>query len=107
MAIDMNELVTRWMSSAALVKNYRAPQLAFARRYTDNKHGHIKRMYRINNVMTPLDKRSNLNEDKSPLREEITLEHLCRPAHALNDLQAAEELNEARAQLFKRASARA
>jgi tripartite-type tricarboxylate transporter receptor subunit TctC len=40
------------------------------------------------------------------LREGITLEHLRELATALTDVQAAEELNEARAALFKRVPAR-
>lgn len=41
------------------------------------------------------------------VREGMTLEHLYELARALSDVQAAEELNEARAELFRRVPARA
>ena len=57
--------------------------------------------------MTPLDKLASLPEAQSYLRQGITLEHLYQLARALTDVQAAEELNEARAALFRRVPARA
>jgi transposase InsO family protein len=72
-----------------------------------NKPGRIKRVYRPRDVMTPLDKLASLPEAHKHLREGITLEHLHELARALTDVQAAEELNEARAALFRRVPARA
>jgi len=56
--------------------------------------------------MTPLDKLVSLPEQNQGLREGLTLEHLRELATALTDVQAAEELNEARAALFKRVHSR-
>lgn len=87
--------------------NFHRPCL-FATDVADaSKPGRIKRVYRASNVMTPLDKLASLPEDSRRLREGITLEHLYQRARALSDLQAAEQLNEARAQLFRRVPARA
>jgi len=72
-----------------------------------NKPGRIKRVYRANNVMTPLDKLASLPEANRHLRKGITLEHLYQLARAMSDLQAAEELNQARAALFARVPTRA
>lgn len=71
------------------------------------KPGRIKRVYRAADVMTPLDKLASLPEVHKCLREGITLEHLFELARALTDFQAAEELSEARAALFRRVPARA
>src|SRR6266851_3531338 len=67
-----------------------------------DKPGRIKRMYRPKDAMTPLDKLASLPDAATFLREGITLEDLRQRACALTDLQAAEELNEARAALFRR-----
>ena len=56
--------------------------------------------------MTPLDKLASLPAVHTCLREGITLEHLRELATALSDVQAADELNEARAALFRRVPAR-
>ena len=64
-------------------------------------------MYRPQDVTTPLDKLASLPEAHQHLREGITLEHLHQLARALTDVQAAEELNDARAALFRRVPARA
>ena len=56
--------------------------------------------------MTPLDKLASLPDAHTCLREGMTLEHLQKLATALTDVQAAEELNEARQALFKRVPAR-
>ena len=56
--------------------------------------------------MTPLDKLSSLPEAAKFMRDGITLEDLHALATALTDVQAAEELNEARLALFKRIPAR-
>ncbi|MCK6421571.1 MAG: integrase, partial [Aquabacterium sp.] len=71
------------------------------------KPGRIKRVYRAQDVMTPLDKLAGLPEAHRHLREGITLEDLHQLARALSDVQAADELNEARAALFRRVPARA
>ena len=63
-------------------------------------------MYRPRDAMTPLDKLASLPEVHTCLREGMTIEHLRELAVALTDVLAAEELNEARAALFKRVPAR-
>ena len=70
------------------------------------KPGRIKRVYRPRDAMTPLDKLASLLDVHTCLREGITLNHLRELATALTDVQAAEELNEARQALFKRVPAR-
>jgi transposase InsO family protein len=86
--------------------NFHRPCL-FATEVPDaKKPGRIKRVYRARDAMTPLDKLASLPEGHSFLREGITLEHLQQLARALSDVQAAEELNEARAALFRRVPAR-
>lgn len=70
------------------------------------KPGRIKRVYRSLDAMTPLDKLASLPDVHNYLREGITLEHLRELATALSDVQAGEELNAARAALFKRVPAR-
>jgi len=52
--------------------------------------------------MTPLDKLASLPDAASFLRPGVTLLNLHQLAHALTDVQAAEELNEARQALFRR-----
>lgn len=85
--------------------NFHRPCL-FATEVADpDKPGRIKRVYRPQDAMTPLDKLASLPEDKRSLREGITLQHLRDLATALNDVQAAEELAEARAALFRRVPA--
>ena len=66
----------------------------------------IKKVYRRHDAMTPLDKLASLPEVHACLREGMTLEHLRALALALTDVQAAEELDEARAALFNRVPAR-
>ena len=86
--------------------NFHRPCL-FATEIADpKKPGRIKRIYRHRDVMTPLDKLAGLSEDKRQLREGFTLQHLRQLATALNDVQAAQELNQARAALFRRVPAR-
>jgi transposase InsO family protein len=70
------------------------------------KPGRIKRVYRPRDAMTPLDKLASLAEAHRGLREGITLAHLRELATALTDVQAAQELNEARSALFRRVPAR-
>ena len=87
--------------------NYHRPCL-FATEVNDpNKPGRTKRVYRAGDVMTPLDKLSSLPNQLQCLRTGVTLAELHQYAHALTDVQAAEELNEARAELFRRVPARA
>ena len=86
--------------------NFHRPCL-FATELPDpKKPGRIKRVYRARDAMTPLDKLASLPEVASFMREGITLEHLRALATALTDVQAAEELNEARLALFRRVPAR-
>jgi transposase InsO family protein len=86
--------------------NFHRPCL-FATELADpKKPGRIKRVYRAKNVMTPLDKLASLPEAATFMREGITLEDLHALARALTDVQAAEELNEARLALFRRVPAR-
>jgi transposase InsO family protein len=86
--------------------NFHRPCL-FATELPDpKKPGRIKRVYRAKDAMTPLDKLASLREAASFMREGVTLEHLRALATALTDVQAAEELNEARLALFRRVPAR-
>jgi transposase InsO family protein len=82
--------------------NFHRPCL-FATDVADpKKPGRIKRVYRHQDAMTPLDKLASLPLAKTYLREGVTLEELHLLARALTDVQAAEELNEARNALFRR-----
>jgi hypothetical protein len=86
--------------------NFHRPCL-FATDIADaKKPGRIKRVYRPRDAMTPLDKLASLSGAAACLREGITLQHLRELAMALTDVQAAEELNEARLALFRRVPAR-
>lgn len=67
-----------------------------------NKPGRIKRKYRPQEAMTPLDKLASLPKAETFLRPGVTLEDLRQQARAQTDLQAAVELNAARAALFER-----
>ena len=87
--------------------NFHRPCL-FATEVPDlKKPGRIKRVYRPADAMTPLDKLASLPAAARCLRQNITLEHLQQLARALPDVQAAEELAEARAALFRRIPIRA
>jgi len=70
------------------------------------KPGRIKRVYRAKDAMTPLDKLSSLAQAHKYLRQGVTLEHLHQLARALTDVQAGQELSQARAALFRRVSSR-
>jgi hypothetical protein len=86
--------------------NFHRPCL-FATDVADpNKPGRIKRVYRPKDAMTPLDKLASLPQAKTFLRIGVTLEELHALARALTDVQAAEELNDARSALFRRIPAR-
>lgn len=54
-----------------------------------------------------MDKHCSLPDAAKYLREGVTLKQLQQLARALSDVQAAEELSEARAELFRRVPARA
>jgi transposase InsO family protein len=86
--------------------NFHRPCLFSTDKLDPKKPGRIKKVYRPQDAMTPLDKLASLPDVHTCLREGITLEHLYKLATALTDVQAAEELNEARAALFKRVPAR-
>lgn len=87
--------------------NFHRPCL-FATELADpKKPGRIKRVYRPKDVMTPLEKLASLPAVAQFLREGTALAELQALARALSDVQAAEELNQARQALFKRVSARA
>ena len=86
--------------------NFHRPCL-FATDVADpKKPGRIKRVYRPKDAMTPLDKLASLSDAAKFMRQGQTLEDHQALARALTDLQAAEELNEARAALFRRVPAR-
>ena len=81
--------------------NFHRPCL-FATEVADaNKPGRIKRVYRPKDAMTPLDKLASLPEAATFLRAGVTFEHLQALARALTDVQAAEDLNQARRALFR------
>jgi len=86
--------------------NFHRPCLFSTDKLDPKKPGRIKRVYRPQDAMTPLDKLTSLPAAHQGLREGITLEHLHELAAALTDVQAAEELNEARQALFRRVPAR-
>jgi transposase InsO family protein len=82
--------------------NFHRPCL-FATDVADpKKPGRTKRVYRAKDAMTPLDKLASLPKAATFLREGITFEELHALARALTDVQAAQELNEARNALFRR-----
>lgn len=87
--------------------NFHRPCL-FATEVDDpKKPGRIKRVYHPRDVMTPLEKLASLPHAAQFLRADTTLTELQELACALSDVDAATELSEARAALFKRASTRA
>jgi transposase InsO family protein len=86
--------------------NFHRPCLFATDKPDPNKPGRIKRVYRAKDAMTPLDKLTSLSDATTFMRDGITLEDLHALACALSDVQAAEELNEARAALFRRVPVR-
>ena len=86
--------------------NFHRPCLFATDKPDPKKPGRIKRVYLPKDAMTPLDKLSSLPEAAAFLREGVTLEDLHALATALTDVQAGEELHEARMALFKRVPAR-
>jgi len=87
--------------------NFHRPCLFSTDKADPKKPGRIKRVYRPQDAMTPLDKLASLPTVQQGLREGTTLEHLRDLATALTDVQAAKELNAARQALFRRVPARA
>ena len=86
--------------------NFHRPCL-FATELADPKRpGRIKRVYRPRDAMTPLDKLASVPLAETFLREGQSLQELHQLARALTDVQAAQELNEARQALFRRVPAR-
>ena len=80
--------------------NYHRPCL-FATEVADpKKPGRIKRKYHPKNVMTPLEKLLSLPNAAACLRAGISPESLTQRACLLTDLQAAEQLQQARSKLF-------
>jgi transposase InsO family protein len=86
--------------------NFHRPCLFATDMPDPRKPGRIKRVYRDKDAMTPLDKLASLPEAATFLREGITFKHLHDLATALTDVQAGEELSEARAAMFQRVPAR-
>jgi transposase InsO family protein len=86
--------------------NFHRPCLFATDKPDPKKPGRIKRVYLPKDAMTPLDKLSSLPEAAAFLREGVRLEDLHALATALTDVQAGEELHEARMALFKRVPAR-
>ncbi len=98
-AARMNTFCTEYLNPFL---NFHRPCLFATERPDPKKPGRIKRVYRARHAMTPLDKLTSLPEAAQFLRAGVTLEDLQALARALTDLQAAEELNQARQALFKR-----
>jgi transposase InsO family protein len=86
--------------------NFHRPCLFPTDKPDKKRPGRTKRVYLLEDAMTPLDKLASLPEAHKFLREGVTLEELYKLARALTDLQAAEELYEARQALFRRVPAR-
>lgn len=83
--------------------NFHRPCLYATEVPDPNKPGRIKRVYRLGDVMTPLDKLTSLPKAASFLRDGVTLADLQRQAQLQTDVQAAQSLREARSALFKQA----
>jgi hypothetical protein len=86
--------------------NFHRPCLFASELADPKKPGRIKRVYRPRDAMTPMDKLASLPDAASFLRPSVTLLELQQLSRALTDMQAAEELNEARQALFRRMPAR-
>ncbi len=82
--------------------NFLRPCLFATDKPDPKKAGRIKRVYLAKDAMTPLDKLASLAQAETFLREGVTLAELRALARALTDLQAGDELNEARLALFRR-----
>jgi transposase InsO family protein len=87
--------------------NFHRPCL-FATDLADpKKPGRIKRIYRPEDAMTPLDKLASLPKKMRRMRKGVTLADLHTQARQLTDLKAATNLNAARQALFQRFRVRA
>lgn len=82
--------------------NYHRPCLFASDKPDPKKPGRIKKVYRPKDAMTPLDKLASLPNAENFLRPDVTLQALYASATALTDVQAAQELNAARQELFDR-----
>jgi len=65
------------------------------------KPGRIKRIYRHQDVQTPLDKLASLTQAEHFLRPGISLQALQQQARQRNDLQAFKDFNQVKSALFK------
>ena len=86
--------------------NFHRPCLFATDRPDPKKPGRVKRVYRPQDVMTPLAKLASLPEAQGFLREGVTLADMFASAREMTDLQAAKKLNAARLVLFRRVTAR-
>jgi transposase InsO family protein len=68
---------------------------------TLDKKGKTRKRYRLDAVMTPLEKLASLPKVESFLKPGVTLDALREKARAMSDNEAAERLNKARSQLFQ------
>jgi len=80
--------------------NLHRPCLFATERDDPAKPGRIKRVYRHQDAMTPLEKLASLPNAAEYLREGVTLDALHKQACAMTDLHAAQTLNQANAALF-------
>ena len=80
--------------------NFHRPNL-YATEYLDPK-GKVRRKYLREDVKTPYEKLRSLPGAAGFLKEDLTFEALDRIAGARSDLQAAQALNAARVELFRR-----
>jgi transposase InsO family protein len=87
--------------------NFHRPCLFATEVNHPQKPGRIKRVYHPRDVMTPLEKLASLPNAAQFLRPDTTLTELQELACALSDVEAAQELAEARQALFRRVSTRA
>src|SRR5690606_17620153 len=72
----------------------------FAESITDEK-GKVRKRYRLEDMMTPYEKLKSLPDAAHYLKRGLTFETLDQLAMAISDNEAAKQLNEARAKLFK------
>ena len=68
---------------------------------TEGKDGHRRRKYPQGLVMTPYEKLESLPGAEAFLRPGVTFEQLDAAAHAVTDLEAAQEVQRARKGLFR------
>lgn len=86
--------------------NFHRPCLFATSRADPRKPGRIQRVYRHQDVMTPLDKLSSLPDAGRFLRTGVTLAALHERARQQTDVQAAQALQQARHTLLKTAAKR-